>query len=246
MKSTEDVELIHLGKLTRREFRNRMQEGELKACILPLAAVEQHLEHLAMEHDWRSVSTIAEKVALRLSPNVLVAEAMMAGISEHHMKHPGTLTLKPGTFLAVVSDVIESLTRAGFKNILVLNGHGGNVIPCRQTWDQFLRYFQINLHFISYWDVLTEKDAKALLCSGHRLPEDLPGHAQEFETSMALKWFPENVRLDAVSDQPDPSPSQARADTGELFTERIIERLTAYLEEMIDGKRVQEIPPFHP
>ena len=36
-----------LRKHARREFRQRMQAGELKACIVPVAAVEQHLEHLA-------------------------------------------------------------------------------------------------------------------------------------------------------------------------------------------------------
>ena len=53
---------ILLGKLTRREFRERMGCGELQACILPTAAIEQHLEHLAMEHDWRSVNVVAEQV----------------------------------------------------------------------------------------------------------------------------------------------------------------------------------------
>src|SRR5689334_23434070 len=31
------------------------------------------------------------------------------------------------------------------------------------TWEQFLRINQVNLHFLSYWDVLTEADAKELL-----------------------------------------------------------------------------------
>jgi creatinine amidohydrolase len=237
---------VNLGKLTRREFRNRMKNGELQACILPLAAVEQHLEHMAMEHDWRSVTVMAEKIARALAPRVLVAEGVMAGISEHHMKHPGTLTLKPGTFLSVVSDLIESLVRAGFSNILVLNGHGGNVIPCQQTWDQFVRYFQVNLHFMSYWDVLNQSDATELLAGGHRLPEDLPGHAQEFETSVAMKWFPENIRWDALKSQEDQAPSYATEITGELCTQRIVHRLTHYLQEMMDGRREQPIPPFHP
>ena len=42
---------VFLGKLTRREFRSRMNSGELKACFIPVAAIEQHLEHLAMEHE---------------------------------------------------------------------------------------------------------------------------------------------------------------------------------------------------
>jgi creatinine amidohydrolase len=50
-------------KLTRREFRERMKTGELKGCIVPVGAIEQHLEHLAMEHDWRSVCQVAVAVA---------------------------------------------------------------------------------------------------------------------------------------------------------------------------------------
>src|SRR5947207_9351618 len=113
---------ILLRKLTRREFRGRMESGELAACIIPVAAVEQHLEHLAMEHDWASVSHVAAAVAGRMAPRVVVAEGIMAGISEHHMRHPGTLSLRPGTFLAVVADLVESLTRGGFRNLLILNG----------------------------------------------------------------------------------------------------------------------------
>ncbi len=232
---------VLLRKLTRREFRQRMQSGELKACLMPIAAVEQHLEHLAMEHDWRSACHVALAVAERLRPRVLVVEGLMAGISEHHMRHPGTLSLQPGTFLAVLSDLIDSVVRAGFKNVLVLNGHGGNTAACRATWDQFLRLYQVNLQFLSYWDVLTEADAKELLKS-----EDLPGHAQEFETAIALAAFPNNVRTEIWTDQPDPKPALATAQQGQAFLDRIVERVTAYLAEMIDGKRVAPIPPFFP
>ncbi len=239
-------EQVLLRKLTRREFRERMQSGELKACIIPLAAIEQHLEHLAMEQDWRSVMHVATAVAQKLQPQVLVAEGLMAGVSEHHMRHLGTLTLRVGTFLSVLEDMIDSMVRAGFKNILVLNGHGGNVVPVRSNWDQLLRRFQVNLQFLPYWEVLTEADARELLKSGHRLPTDMPGHAQEFETSFALAAFADNVRTDMWTDQPDPTPAMATAETGHAFIERIVPRVAAFLEEMIAGHRVAEVPPFHP
>src|SRR5712675_1729835 len=146
MSATEVLQRKH----TRREFRERMQSCELKACIIPVAAIEQHLEHLEMEHDWRSVCHVAVAVAARLRPRVLVVEGLMAGISEHHMRHPGTLSLQPGTFLSVLSDLIDSVVRAGFKNVLVLNGHGGNIAACHATWDQFQRGYQVNLQFLSY------------------------------------------------------------------------------------------------
>jgi creatinine amidohydrolase len=237
---------VQLGHLTRREFRERMASGELRGCVIPLGAVEQHLEHMAMEHDWRSVSIVAERVALRLAPRVVVASGVMAGVSEHHMRHAGTLSLRPGTFLAVVGDLIDSMARAGFQHILVLNGHGGNVAPCQGVWDQFQRLSGVNVQFLSYWDILTELDAQELLRTGHRLPSDLPGHAQEFETSIALAAFPENVRTEMWTDQKDQKPSQATAATGEEFLKRIVDRVTTFLAEMLDEKRVSPTPEYFP
>ena len=173
--SASEPEIL-LGKLTRREFRERMASGELAGCLIPVAAIEQHLEHMAMEHDWRSVGLVTRAVAERLAPRVLVTEGLMCGISEHHMRHPGTLTLSPGTFLAVLGDMIDSMVRAGFKNIIVVNGHGGNIEPVRGTWDQFLRRFEgVNLHFLSYWDTLGQADADELLQGAKRMPDDFPG-----------------------------------------------------------------------
>ena len=236
---------VRLRKHTRREVRQRMESGELEACIIPVAAIEQHLEHMEMEHDWRSARHIAVSVAERLKPRVLVAEGLLAGISEHHMRHAGTLTLRPATFLAVLHDLIDSVVRAGFKNVLVLNGHGGNVVPVEGNWDQYLRLFQVNLHFLPYWDVLTEDDAR-LLDGGQRLPEDLPGHAQEFETSFGLAAFPENVRTDMWKDQPDPAPSLATREKGEEFIARIVDRVSDFVVDMIEGRRVAETPPYFP
>jgi creatinine amidohydrolase len=223
-----------------------MQRGELDCCIIPTAACEQHLEHLAMLHDWRSARHIAAAVAERLRRRVLVAEGLMAGVSEHHMTHPGTLTLQPGTFLAVLSDLIDSVVRAGFQNVLVLNGHGGNADPARAAWDQFHRRYQINLQFISYWDVLEEQDAQDLLQGSKRVPEDLPGHAQEFETAFALAAFPEHVRSDAIADQPDAGPAHADAETGHAFIERIVDRVARHVQKMIDGTSHPPVPPYHP
>lgn len=244
--SASEPEIL-LGKLTRREFRERMASGELAGCLIPVAAIEQHLEHMAMEHDWRSVGLVTHAVAERLAPRVLVTEGLMCGISEHHMRHPGTLTLSPGTFFAVLGDMIDSMVRAGFRNIIVVNGHGGNIEPIRATWDQFLRRFEgVNLHFLSYWDTLNQADAGELLQGAKRMPDDLPGHAQEFETSIALAKFPENVRADAVADQTDPNPGLATAEQGEEWFERVTERLAKFVGEVIDGERQSEAPPFHP
>jgi len=229
-----------LGNHTRREFRTRMESGQLQACIIPVAATEQHLEHLAMEHDWRSVMHIATAVARRQQPHVLVAPAMMLGISEHHMRHPGTLSALPGSWLAILFDTIRSMHEAGFQNILVLNGHGGNVAPCEGVWSQFQQRLEINLKFCSYWDLLPREVAMQHLRTGR-----YPGHAQEFETAFALAAFPENVRQDAMREQQDREPLEATAEAGAALIEAIVENVSQLVAGMIDGTQVAPIPPFH-
>ena len=253
---TVDNSRIYLHKNTRREFRQRMHSGELKACIIPVAATEQHLEHLAMEHDWRSVLHVASEVAARMKPAVLVAPAMNVGISEHHMRHIGTLSALPGSWLGVLFDCIRSVHQAGFRNILVLNGHGGNVAPCQGIWGQFQQRLEFssplgtsagasergaNLHFVSYWDLLPAKIAEVTLKT-----KRWPGHAQEFETAFALAAFPENVRHDAMRDQADQEPLAATAETGRLLIEAIVVEVVKYVQGMIDGTNMAVVPEFHP
>ena len=238
MTGVEESQVL-LPKQTRREFRERMRSGQLKACIIPVAATEQHLEHLAMEHDWRSCLHIAVQAALRLHPGVLVAPVMNIGISEHHMRHIGTLSALPGSWLSVLFDAIRSMNHAGFTNILVLNGHGGNVKPCEGIWPQFQQRLEINLHFRSYWDLLGAEAVAALLKTGR-----CPGHAQEFETAFALAAFPENVRHDAMQDQEDKEPLEATSEAGSALIEAIVEGVRKYVAGMMDGDNIVEIPPF--
>ena len=41
-------------------------------------------------------------------------------------RYPGTVTLRLDTYAALIRDILDSLKHAGFRRILVVNGHGGN------------------------------------------------------------------------------------------------------------------------
>lgn len=238
--SPEDRAVL-LGKLTRKQFRERMQGGELKTCIIPVAATEQHLEHLSMEHDYRSVMHVAIEAAKLNAPHVLVAPSMNIGISEHHMKHIGTLSALPGSFLSVLFDTIRSMNNAGFENILVLNGHGGNIAPCEGMWGQFQQRLEINLQFHSYWKLMPDEIWQEIMET-----PDYPGHAQEFETAFAMHVFPENVDHEAMATQEDQSPALATPEKGKALVENLIKHVGEHVKGMTDGTNVAEIPPFFP
>jgi creatinine amidohydrolase len=184
---------VLLYESTRKEFREAIEGGTLKAVIVPTGSTEQHNEHLAMINDTASVTLVAQKAALLLYPNVMVATPVSIGISPHWMDRKGTLTLKRETFLAVVFDICESLQTHGVKNILVLNGHGGNVGPLRESVPGFADKLGIRIETNSYWDAYTPAITRKYMVSGKA-----PGHAAEFETSFAMAAFPERIHWEGV------------------------------------------------
>lgn len=230
------AEQVLLAKLTRREFREALEHGEFRTALIPVGSNEQHLEHLAMEQDIASATHMAVEAARRLYPKVIVSVPMAVGISEHHMLHKGTVTAKPGSWLTVLFDAIESLVRHGVENIIVLNGHGGNEAPLRGIFDQWQLFFKIdrpkvNLQWVSYWDLMCEE-----ICHRHLKTKRLPGHAQEFETAIALALWPENVRHAAMRDQEDKEPLEATADAGATLVDEAISQVTAFTQAFIGGE----------
>ncbi|MDA0747237.1 MAG: creatininase family protein, partial [bacterium] len=189
-------ERVFVGDLTRKEFRERMQAGTIRAAIVPTAATEQHNEHLEMIHDTLHVTYMAEQAAKRLHPQVVVASPISIGVSEHWMEHIGTLTVRPEIFCEYVFDVCKSLKRAGVENILILNGHGGNVKPLMRRLDEYRDKLKVNLRFQSYWDVYDPALVRELMEK-----KRLPGHACEFETSTMLVLAPERVHKEDIDNE---------------------------------------------
>lgn len=188
-ESLPDPKRVLLWENTRKEIRESLARGRLKAAILPTGSVEQHNEHMALVADVAISTLISQRVALRLYPQVLVAPPSPCGYAPYHMARKGTITLRRETFQAYVFDVLESLKGHGFHTVLVLNGHGGNHQPLHEklaTWRQELG---INLNADSYWNGIPKETRDQTIESGKGV-----SHAGEFETSIYLAAFPDRVR----------------------------------------------------
>ena len=253
-------EKVRLEAYTRREFRRALQAGRFRAAIIATGSIEQHLEHLALQQDIASSVYIAERAAEMLYPNVVVAVPMSIGIAEHHMHFPGTMSAKPGSWLAVLFDAVESLVRHGIKRILILNGHGGNVKPVLGVIEQWRLHLtsvygnplpdgvaaRIETHS-DYTQALLERDSPGLDLRFNSywdlIPREFaadvldvghhPGHAGEFETSFALHAFPANVRIDDIGRNRDTEPAAATAEKGRLLIDKAVEGTEGLLREML-------------
>ncbi len=181
-----------------------------------------------MIHDTLHVTYMAEQAAKRLHPQVVVATPIPIGVSEHWMQHIGTLTVRPEIFCEYVFDVCNSFKRAGIKNILILNGHGGNVRPLTRRLDEYREKLGVNLRFHSYWDVY---DVRLV----HEVMErkSLPGHADEYETSTMMVLAPHRVHSEAIDNE---SAALGRREKGERLIEPAVAGVADLLRRMIAGE----------
>jgi creatinine amidohydrolase len=227
---------VFVGDHTRKEFREKIEAGTIEAAIVPTAATEQHNEHMEMIHDTLHATWMAEQAALRLFPRVVVTSPVSIGVSEHWMAHIGTLTVRPEIFSEYVFDVCHSMVRAGVKNVLILNGHGGNVKPLMRRIDEFRDRLgkEVNLRFQSYWDVYDPDLVQSTMEHGR-----LPGHADEYETSTMLVLAPERVHGDDIDNE---AAAAATKEKGVTLLEPAVAGVAAILEKMLAGQEIDQPP----
>ncbi len=91
--------------------------------ILVIGACEQH-GYLSLLSDVKIPLALAE--AASRHAGVLVAPPMNFGASPYFVSYPGTFSLRLSTLMDAVEDLVRSAYGQGFRQILVLNGHGGN------------------------------------------------------------------------------------------------------------------------
>ena len=155
--------------------------------LLPLGSTEQHGRHLPMKTDSSEATEVARAVAERTG--VLVAPLLRYGWTPHHMAFPGTITLRPETFGAVVEDICQSLVFHGFKKIFVLNGHRIFNLPPLEIVATRLRNRTGALLCVVDLSLVAHLEIKAISESG----AGSIGHACEIETSAMLYYEPELV-----------------------------------------------------
>ena len=105
------------------------RDGSL--AILPIGALEQHGPHLPVITDTISASTVAIAAARLVADDMPVAvlPGLWLGMSEHHLPFGGTISVDYATMRAMLNCIARSLVSGGFKRLLIVNGHGGNIDP---------------------------------------------------------------------------------------------------------------------
>lgn len=172
----------------------RQVSRDKAVVVAPIAACEQHSRHLPTFTDTILVTGVAEGVEKKLPNEVLLLPTLWLGASHHHLPFGATLTVDVDVHVTMLCELLTPLLDDGYRRILILNGHGGNIDTLHMALRRLQpKYRHCLLTGASYWE-LAEKELAAL-AEG---PRKSMGHACEFETSMVMALRPELVRRDEI------------------------------------------------
>ncbi|MFC1477377.1 creatininase family protein [candidate division KSB1 bacterium] len=143
--------------------------------IIPTGSIEQHGKHLPLCTDIYAAIELCKLIAQET--DVIIAPSVFAGLSEHHMGFPGTLTFTPATYEAVLYETAQSLIHHGFDKIMIYNGHGGNKVSVANVIEKINQETSATAVFLNNISVPADPDRE-------NIPYDF--HAGEGETSSML------------------------------------------------------------
>ena len=194
------------------DFRQNYRLGDMTAVafaqaaasnpviLLPLGSHEDHGPHLPMG-DY----LLAEQLAVRIAQaatgkgiKTYVAPCLPFGVADYFGSSPGGLALSAGSFRAVLSELLEGLFRHGLTNIVILNGHGGNVPVIHEVTMDIKRARNLILPSFYLWKIARQLMEKHLGAGN----QERFGHGAEPLLSLTKALRGATVQLGSASTSP--------------------------------------------
>jgi len=162
--------------------------------IIPVGSTEQHGPHLPVGTDTFLVYQIVKDSVKKISQqNIIYTSPVWTGLSPYHMDFNGTITIDLKLLIDYITAICQCISKHGFKKILFLNGHGGNINILKSISIELKSKYNIRPVFMSYWDPVIDFIQK--------WRESEPGgidHACEMETSLMLYKFNNLVKKEKI------------------------------------------------
>ena len=164
------------------EFK-RLVPKKIDAVLVPVGTVEAH-GVTGLGTDNQIPASICGRVAGKV--NALIAPGVNYGITKSLLPYHGSVTVLPETFERYVSEVAIGLADAGFRRIILMNGHGGNTEALKNVSFRLFREKKTYSAVLDWWTLCADEIKQVY---GH-----VGGHAGTDETAMVQVDHPEDVR----------------------------------------------------
>jgi creatinine amidohydrolase len=145
-QTKDSVSTREMDRINWMEFKE-VVPSKIQTVLLPTGTLEPH-GVINNGADNTAPTAIAQKIARRV--NAMIAPTLPYGITGTMEAYPGAFQITEAAYRPFVKQIFEGLAKNGFKNIIVLNGHGGgqtavlNSIAAEVSFEKKVRVLVIN------------------------------------------------------------------------------------------------------
>ncbi len=196
--SAQELPSRKMDELNWLEFRE-IVPAKVKTVLLTTGTLEPHG---VINNGADNLAPVALAEALAPEVNSLIAPHIPYGVTGAMAPYPGALHIPAEAYAAYVRAVLEGLAKNGFKNIIIVNGHGGGQIEIlNRVAQEVARTGGVNTLVVNWWAACPEAAQEVFGNPG--------GHAGENETAFIQAINPRLVkkeRLGEITATPSPAP----------------------------------------
>jgi creatinine amidohydrolase len=186
-----------LPEMTSEEVGEELKHTDI--IIFPVASTEVHGSHLPLAADTIQGTEAVRRIVARFASQgirVVGGLPIPLGVSMREMDFPGTISLMPDTMMAVIRDVCNSVIKHGFRKIVLVMSHDGNLGTLYSAAEEISKQPGVRVLLINWLPFLRSKYTEVLKSKSG-------GHAGEGETARVLAAIPELVHLDRAKVGPE-------------------------------------------
>lgn len=173
--------------------------SKIRTVLLPLGTLEAH--GVAVNGS-DTVAPLAMARAIAPKLNALIAPAVPYGITGSLEAYAGGLTIPDEAYRPYVRAVLQGLARNRFKNVVLLNGHGGNTAALNAVAAEVGREAGVRTLVVNWWTLCSDVTLEVFGEDG--------GHAGENENAYVMAIDPSNLRRERYTGPemaiPNPAP----------------------------------------
>ncbi len=187
-QKTDQPTTREMNLITWQEFREWVPE-KIQTVLLPVGTLEPH-GVLPNGSDNLAPEAMARALAERL--NAMIAPTLNYGVTGTLKAYPGAFAISPQAYRLFVKDILRGLADNQFKNLIVLNGHGGpQTRILHEVADQVSAEKHVRILVINWWSLTSEETFAVFGENG--------GHAGNNETAYIQAIVPQYVHPERYS-----------------------------------------------
>jgi creatinine amidohydrolase len=192
----DSVSTREMDRINWMEFRE-VVPSKIKTVLLPTGTLEPH-GVINNGADNTAPTAMAHQIARQT--NAMIAPTLPYGMTGSMADYPGAFQITEAAYRPFVKQILEGLAKNAFRNIIILNGHGGGQTAVLQSVAaEVSAERKVRVMVINWWSLASDETKEVFGEDGGHAGNNETGYIQAIDPSLV---HPERYKEDMATAYP--------------------------------------------